>query len=425
MFDKPLVLQHFKVKGLNIVSFIARRIVFQKHQSFSRFIIRLSATATAISVAIMILALAFVAGFQETISNKVFSFWGHIRVQQQLPSVSGLAEELPSYKNDTLLNIFQTQQQIKSVDVFATKSAMLKTTESIEGVLLKGVASNFSKERITPYITEGTWLNFDTTANNYSIVVSTYTAKRLKLKPGDKAFLYFIESGGTLPRVRPVTVSGLYKTSIEEYDKLFALVDLRLIQKINDWTEEQIAGYEITLFDYRNDEKVSNQLLDSIPTSWYSTTVREIYPNIFDWLNLQNTNRKIIIIIMCVVALMNLITCLLILVLERSRMIGLLKAVGASDAQVQIIFWNQALMISFTGIALGTLLGVGICLLQQYTGFISLDEASYYVAKAPVKLIWWQVVLVDVLTFFTCFVFLFIPSLFVKKVNPVKALRFQ
>lgn len=425
MFDKPLVLQHFKVKGLNIVSFIARRIVFQKNQSFSRFIIRLSATATAISVAIMILALAFVAGFQETISNKVFSFWGHIRVQQQLPSVSGLAEELPSYKNDTLLKIFQTQKQIKSVDVFATKSAMLKTTESIEGVLLKGVASDFSKERIAPYITEGSWLNIDTTASNYSIVVSTYTAKRLKLKPGDKAFLYFIESGGTLPRVRPVTVSGLYKTSIEEYDKLFALVDLRLIQKINDWTDEQIAGYEITLDDYRKDGSVSNQLLDSIPVSWYSTPVREIYPNIFDWLNLQNTNRKIIIIIMCVVALMNLITCLLILVLERSRMIGLLKALGGTDTQVQTIFWNQTLMISFTGIVLGTVLGVGICFLQQYTGFISLDEASYYVAKAPVKLIWWQVVLVDVLTFFACFVFLFIPSLFVKKVNPVKALRFE
>lgn len=425
MFNKPLVLQHFKVKGLNIVSFIARRIVFQKNQSFSRFIIRLSATATAISVAIMILALAFVAGFQETISNKVFSFWGHIRVQQQLPSVSGLAEELPSFKNDTILKIFQTQKQIKSVDVFATKSAMLKTTESIEGVLLKGVASDFSKDRIAPYITSGTWLNFDTSANNYSIVVSTYTAKRLKLKPGDKAFLYFIESGGTLPRVRPVIVSGLYKTSIEEYDKTFALVDLRLIQKINDWTDQQIAGYEITLTDYRNDEEVSNQLLDSIPTSWYSTTVREIYPNIFDWLNLQNTNRKIIIVIMCIVALMNLITCLLILVLERSRMIGLLKAVGARDAQVQTIFWNQALIISFTGIVFGTVLGVGICLLQQYTGFISLDEASYYVAKAPVKLIWWQVVLVDVLTFFACFVFLFIPSLFVKKVNPVKALRFE
>ncbi|XVJ65643.1 MAG: ABC transporter permease [Lacibacter sp.] len=410
---------------MNIASFIARRIVWQKGHSFSRFIIRLSAAATAISVAIMILALAFVAGFQEAVANKVFSFWGHIRVQQEVPSVSGLAEELPTFKNDTIEKKLQTSNQIKWVDVFATKSAMLKTTESIEGVLLKGVDAAFHKERIMSYLVEGNWLHFDTTAEQYPILISAYTAKQLQLKTGDKAFLYFIENEESMPRVRSVKVCGIYKTAIEEYDKTFAIVNLELIQKINGWSRNQVAGYEVTLLDYNDDKSISNYLLDEIPTSWYATPVREIYPNIFDWLNLQNTNRRIIIIIMCIVALMNLITCLLILVLERSRMVGLLKATGARDQQVQAIFWQQGIFITLAGVMIGTILGTGLCWLQQTTGFIHLDEAAYYVKEAPVKLIGWQVLLVVIATFIISLLVLLIPSLLVRKISPVKALRFE
>jgi lipoprotein-releasing system permease protein len=410
---------------LNIASFIARRIVFQKGYSFSGFIIRLSAAATAISVAIMIMTLAFVAGFQEAVANKVFSFWGHIRVQQQEPSVSGLAEELPGFKNDTIEKTLQRVPQIKWVDVFATKSAMLKTAESIEGVLLKGVDASFHTERITPYLIDGSWLKFDTASSKYPVIISAYTAKQLQLKTGDNAFLYFIENEESLPRVRPVQICGIYKTSIEEYDKTFVLVNLQLIQKINGWQNNQIAGYEITLHDYQKDGQVTNKLLDSIPTSWFATSVRDIYPNIFDWLRLQNTNRLIMIIIMCAVAIMNLITCLLILVLERSRMIGILKATGAADVQVQSVFWIQGIIITITGIILGNMLGLGLCWLQQTTGFISMDESAYYLTKAPVKLIWWQVVLVNIITFIVSFLVLLIPSLLVKKISPVKALQFK
>jgi lipoprotein-releasing system permease protein len=409
---------------LNIASFIARRIVFQKNQSFSRFIIRLSAAATVISVSVMILTLAFVAGFQQTIANKVFSFWGHIRVQEEEPSVSGLSEELPTAKNNTVLKAFSKDKTIKFADAFATKSALLKSNESIEGVLLKGVEASFSKERILPFLTKGNWLNFDSTAGN-QILISEYTAKQLQLKPGDKAFLYFLEQQGALPRIRPVTVAGTYKTAIEEYDKTFALTDIGLIQKINGWQPTEIGGYEVTLTDYRDDGETSNRLLDEIPASWYSAPVREIYPNIFDWLKLQNINRQIIITIMCLVAVINLITCLLILVLERSKMIGLLKAVGAANNQIQSVFWQQGLVITLTGIVLGNLLGLGLCYLQQQTGFIRLDETAYYVSKAPVLVIWWQVMLVNLLTFFVSFIILLIPSLLVVKISPVKALRFE
>lgn len=423
--QKPLVLQPFKDKDLNIASFIARRLVFQKNQSFSRFIIRLSTVATAISVAVMILAFAFVEGFQYTVSSKVFSFWGHLRVQQQQSSASGLAEELPVEQNDSVYQILKSHPNVQLVDAFATKSAMLKTTETIEGVLLKGVDKQFSSERLQPFMQEGKWLAFDDSVQNNEIVISTYTAKQISAKVGDRILIYFIDNNSTAPRVRPVTVSGIYKTGIEEYDKTFAIIDMNLIRRLNGWSNTQIGGYEITLKDYRTDYKTNNQLLDQLPVVWFSTPLREIYPNIFDWLALQSTNKTVILIIMCIVAVINLISCLIILVLERSRMIGLLKATGATNGQVQVIFWNQALIITLVGLTLGTVLGLGICWLQQTTGFIKLDEAAYYVSTAPIRVLWWQVVLINVVTFIVSFLILFIPSLLVRKMSPVKALRFE
>nr|WP_294906661.1 FtsX-like permease family protein [uncultured Lacibacter sp.] len=410
---------------MNIASFIARRLVFQKNQSFSRFIIRLSTVATAISVAVMILAFAFVEGFQYTVSSKVFSFWGHLRVQQQQSSSSGLAEELPVEKNDTVYNSIKQHPGVKQVDAFATKAAMLKTNETIEGVLLKGVEMQFSKERLQPFMKEGRWLAFDDSVQNNEIVISEYTSQQINAKVGDKILIYFIDNNTTVPRVRPVTVSGIYKTGIEEYDKTFAIVDMNLIRRLNGWTDTQIGGYEITLKDYRKDYAVNNELLDELPVVWFSTPIRNIYPNIFDWLALQSTNKTVILIIMCIVAVINLISCLIILVLERSRMIGLLKATGATNGQVQVIFWNQGLIITLVGITLGVVLGLGICWLQQTTGFIKLDESAYYVAKAPIRIIWWQVLLIVAITFVVSFIILFIPSLLVRKLSPVKALRFE
>jgi lipoprotein-releasing system permease protein len=373
----------------------------------------------------MILAFAFVEGFQFTVSSKVFSFWGHLRVQQQQSSSSGIGEEMPVEKNDTVYNLLRSNKAVKLVDAFATKSAMLKTTETIEGVLLKGIEKNFSKERIEPFLKKGNWLSFDDSLINNQIIISEYTAKQINSKVGDKVLIYFIDNNSTTPRVRPVTICGIYKTGIEEYDKTFAIVDMNLIRKLNGWSATEIGGYEVTLNDYRKDYEVNNELLDQIPVQWFSTPLREIYPNIFDWLALQNTNKKVILIIMCIVAIINLISCLIILVLERSKMIGVLKATGATNMQVQFIFWNQALIITIVGILAGTLLGLGIGWLQQETGFIRLDEAAYYVSSAPVKFVLWQIVLIDFITFIISFLVLLIPSLLVKKISPVKALRFE
>lgn len=220
-------------------------------------------------------------------------------------------------------------------------------------------------------------------------------------------------------------MAGIFKTGIEEYDKLFAIGDIRLIQRINDWQPDQIGGYEVFVNDYKQMDSINNQLADKLPNVWAGKTIQEVYPNIFDWLNIQDVNRNVIFAVMAIVAIINLITCLLILVLERTRMIGIFKAVGARDGTIQKIFLYHASLIALAGIGIGFIAGIGICLLQQYFGFIKLDEANYYVAVAPIQIIWWQVILICVLTAVVCFISLIVPTLLVRKINPVKAIEFR
>ena len=385
--------------------------------------IRLSVAATALSVAIMILTLAFVSGFQQAIADKVFSFWGHIRLQQHPSYSSDLSDEIPSFSNDTVVTAAKNNPAVRQIDLYANKAALLESAANMEGVMLKGVDQQFSSARILPFMQKGEWLSFDTL--NPSIVVSSYTARMLSLDTGQKAFLYFMNQEGGAPRVRLVRVSGIYKTAIEEYDRSFAFVDIGLIKKMQGWLQQEISGYEITLKDYQTDKTTVNELMDAIPMSWYATSIRDIYPNIFDWLELQNVNRTLIVTIMCIVAVINLISCLLILVLERRKMIGLLKAIGASNAQVQGIFWRQGVYICLKGLLWGNIIGLSFCYLQKKFGLIQLDEAAYYISVAPVKLIWWEVLAVNVGTFVICFLILLLPSLLVRKMDPVSALRFD
>jgi lipoprotein-releasing system permease protein len=395
----------------------------RRGKDFSGIVIRLSFFATAISVAIMILTLAFVAGFQQAISDKVFSFWGHIRVQQHPSYSAGLSDEMPSVAADSIYQILQHAPNIIRVDPYITKTALLRSKANMEGLMLKGVTRDLSIDRMKPFMERGHWLSDD--SSSPSIIVSSYTARLLELDTGQKAFLYFMDQPGGAPRIRSVRVSGIFKTAIEEYDRSFAITDMRLVQKLQNWDTTAISGYEITLKDGYKDKQVQQHLLESLPVDWYANSLREIYPNIFDWLQLQNVNRTLIITIMCIVAIINLISCLLILVLERRKMIGLLKSVGASDFQVQEIFWRQAAYIALKGIVWGNVIGIALCLLQQTTGLITLDESAYYIKEAPVKIIPLQILLVNTGTICICFMVLLIPSFLVKKIKPVQVLRFD
>lgn len=410
---------------MNFSLFIAQRLAFSKQQSFSRFIIQLSVGATTVGIAAMIITLCFVNGFQQTVADKVYSFWGHIRVQHFEPDKSMMAEEVSINRDTTVEKLIASQKEVSKIQAFATKSAVLEYRKNIEGVLLKGIEANYDSGRIKPFITRGRWIHFSDSSYSKEIMVSEQIASLLNIQLKDTVTVYFVGTNETNTSYRKLIVSGLYKTGIEEYDKVFLLVDLKLIARINNWTEDQIGGYEIFIDQQFNKDSVNQQLMSNLPTEWMSRTVASIYPNIFDWLDIQNMNRNVIFIIMAVVAMINLISCLLILILERTRMIGVFKALGANDRSIIQIFLYYAAVIAMRGIIGGFIIGMGLVLLQQYTGFISLDESSYYVKTAPVQIIWWQIITVCITTFIVSFVVMLIPALLVKKVNPIKAIQFR
>ncbi|RYZ31175.1 MAG: ABC transporter permease [Chitinophagaceae bacterium] len=411
---------------MNISSFIARRIAFNQQKSFSRFIIRLSILATVISVSVMIITLSVVNGFQKTVSEKVFSFWGHIRISYLQPGKAPIAEEEPIQQNDTLIAKIKSNPQIQSVYPFATKYAILKTTDEMEGVLLKGFDSTYNFQPLKTFLKEGRWVKFNDSTYSREIAISTYTATQLKLKLNDRVLIYFVRPDGSL-RPDKLTIVGIYKTSIEEYDRTFAIADLKLIRRLNGWDENEIGGYEIFLKNYEQMADVSAAIYhnESFPLGWDSKTARELYPNIFDWLDVQDTNQTILITIMVVIAAINLITCLIILVLERVRMIGILKAVGASNWTVQKIFLHQSAIITFAGVVIGTLFALAVLFLQMKTGFIRLKEEAYFMDTATVEIVWWQVGAVCLGTLVISLLILLIPSLLVRKIQPIKAIHFR
>jgi lipoprotein-releasing system permease protein len=420
---------------LKVAGFIANRIAFNQQKSFSRFIIRLSVVATIISVAVMIITLAFADGFQATVSQKVFSFWGHIHIQEKQPYKSIIAQESPITKNDALVNEIRQNPQVESIHPFATKYAMLKTKDEIEGILVKGLDRTYNFDHIRQFIQQGRPVQFNDSSYSREIMLSVYTASQLHLNVNDKILIYFIRadsSGNSKIRPDKLTVCGIYKTGIDEYDRTFAIGDLKLIQRLNadstnqNWQDE-IGGYEIFLKDYKKIDTVANEIyaMENFPATWDTRSVKDISPNIFDWLNMQDVTRNVLIGFMILVAVINLITCLIILVLERVRMVGILKSLGASDWTVQEIFLRHFVFITITGILSGAAFALGFLYLQKATGFIKLKEEAYYLSEAAVKIVWWQVGAICAGTFLVCILVLIIPSILVRKIQPVKAIHFR
>ena len=374
----------------------------------------------------MIITLAFVNGFQEKVADKIFGFWGHIRVQKYEVGKSLVSEELPLIRNKEVEKMISATPGIISYNSFATKSAVLESNKEIEGVLIKGIEKNENHYALKQFLVAGRWIQFTDSLYSKETIVSDAVAKQLQIKINDTIKVHFVATNSDAQKTyRKLVVVGFYHTGIDEYDKLFMIADINLIRRINNWEPNQIGGYEVFINQYQNLDAISSALSNALPSEWMSKSIKEVYPNIFDWLDIQDVNRNVVFIVMGIVALINLITCLLILMLERTNMIGLLKSMGATGWTIQKIFIVYASFITLAGVGFGLVIGLGICFLQQATGFITLDEASYYISVAPVKIIGWQVAAVCAGTSLVCFVSLFLPTLLIPKISPVKAIEFK
>ena len=394
---------------------IARKISFQKQKSYTRFIVRLSIAATAISVAAIIITLSIVNGFQESISEKVFKFWGHIRIG----SVSGL----PIDENETPLKI--NNANIESVTPFVSQSSVLSYQQDIEGVVVKGIPTN-SK---IPFITKGKsfennnqQINSTDSINRNSIIISDALALKLNIPLDSSIRLYFMNNG--LVQQRKMKVIGWYHSGIEEYDRQFVMTDIKMLQQLNQ-NYNQVDGYTVQLINDQKMDNVANDIQATIPQNLVATNITDYYPQIFDWINVQSVNRNVIITILLIIAIVNLLTCLFILMLERVNMIGTLTALGASHGFIRTIFLYQASFICWMGIGIGSIIGIGFSLLQKYFGWIQLDETAYFIKTMPIKMYPMQIVLVILGTALISYISFLIPTLWIKKIDPAKAIKFD
>lgn len=426
--------------------FIARRVALQGRKSFSAWIIRIAIAAVALSVAVMIAASALIAGFKKEITNKVFGFWGHIHITA--PAIySSLLDARPISKKqafypslDTVNSVpyFQkrnflgysweetgrTRGGVRHIQTTAIKPGIIKSKNEIEGIILKGVGTDFDWQFFQQYLQDGKALQLQDSTFSSEILISRSTARRLQTHVGDRFEVHFVNNGSQV--IRRFTVAGIYKTGLEEYDKLFALVDIRQVQQLLNWEPDQIGSFEVFVDNIDELDAVQEDIYFSkLPQDLYSETIRNKMPEIFQWLELQNINEKVIYLLMILVAVVNMITALLILILERTNMIGTLKALGANNWQIRRIFLLHAGYITALGLLLGNLLGIGFCLAQKYGQFIRLSEENYYLSVAPIEINPITVLILNIGALVIILLCLLLPSLLVTRITPVRAIRFK
>lgn len=406
--------------------FITRKLIHNKQRSFSRLIIAIARVAITLSLAVMIISTSLVNGFRATISEKVYGFWGHVNVAKQ--SLRNSFDDEPIYRDPEFTAKVEAMEDVNSIQVYARKAAIMKTKSDIEGIIMKGIGADFDWNQFNKYIIDGE--NIDLTKDDVSreTIISKSTAERLNFNIGDSVLIHIIdqnENGEYEQMYRRLRINGIYNTGLEEFDKLFILVDIRHIQRLNKWSPDQIGGYDIFIKNPDNIAIAEDKIDKAADPFWEVQTIQEIIPSVFDWLNLQKVNEWIILTLMVLVALINMVTSLLILILERTNMIGVLKALGANNNSIRKIFLLNAANIIFRGMIWGNIIGIGLCLLQLQFGFIKLPEESYYVSVAPVQINLLWVLVINFGTFVISLLFLIIPSLFVAKILPIKAIRFN
>ncbi|OJV39599.1 MAG: ABC transporter permease [Bacteroidales bacterium 36-12] len=412
---------------MNLEYFIAKRIHFrQDRKNVSRPAVRIATIGIAIGMIVMLLAVCIVTGFKKEIRNKTIGFGGHIQITNF--DSNNTYETEPIIISDSLKHALASIEGVKHLQAFATKPGIIKTNELFQGIVLKGIDTDFDISFFKNNLVEGDFINLeDSLVNN--VVISKYQADLFQLKLGESFFAYFMQDQ---IKARKFKITGIYSTNFIEYDKLFVLTDIRHIRQLNEWNDKEVSGYEIIISDFDRIDEIGNKVYFMTANKpmangnlLFTQTIREINPEIFSWLELLDINVWVILLLMLAVAGFNMISGLLILILERTTMIGILKSVGATNWSVRKIFLYHSFFLIGKGMIWGNIIGLAICALQYFFGIIPLDPEAYYISKVPILFNWSLIIALNIGTLIISALMMVGPSYLITKILPANIIRYE
>ena len=412
---------------MNTEFFIAKRIFSGKEKrSISKPIIKLSIIGIALGPVVMILTVAIVSGYKKEIRSRISSFAAHITISNFDSNNS--YEIAPINRNQSFYPSIVDEKGIKHIRVYATKAGIIKTDSDVQGVLLKGVGRDFIMKDFERFIIDGTYLSLNDSVKSNDILMSSSMAKKLRLNVGDKVTTYFMQQP---TRIRQFVLAGVYESSLEDFNSLI-LCDIRHIQKLNRWDENQVGGFELFIDNFEDIDNVGEMVYNMVGYQFSEDgsrlkveTIKQKYSQIFNWLDLFDTNTLVILILMISVAAFNMISGLLIVILERTNMIGVLKSLGTENWSIRKVFLYNAILLIGPGMLWGNVIGLGLCFLQSQFNIVTLDPASYYVSTVPINVEFLQWLLLNIGTFIITLFSLLLPSYLITKINPSEAIRFE
>ena len=407
---------------MNVEYFIAKRLFTakEKNNRYTKPILRIAILAIALSVAVMLLSITVLTGFKNEISSKIIGFGSHITITNFTNNQSYESE--PIELNQEFYPSITKQKGIKHIQTFATKAGIIKTEDEILGMVLKGISSDFDPSFFEKNIVEGQVPTYNDTLTSNKVMISKSVADILQLNLGEKLIMYFVEKP---PRVRKFEIAGIYETGFADFDDLIIMSDIRHIQKLNGWENNQVGGFEILIDNFDELDEITAKVYEKIPYNLNAQSIKEKNPQLFDWLDLQDINVRVILILMLIVGGVNMVTALLILILERTRLVGILKALGATNWSVRKVFLYNAVYLILKGLFWGNIIGLGIAFLQYKFQFISLDPSIYYMSTVPIHFDLMHILMLNLGTLLVCWLILIIPSIIITKITPVKAIRFE
>ena len=410
---------------MNFEYFISKRLVTKSDKSnISAPIIKIAIAAIAIGIVMMFVAISTGFGLQNKIREKIAAFNGHIVINNFSNSQSNITERPISTKQD-FYPYFEAIPAVEHIQKTATKYGIIRTATDFEGIVVKGVGEHYRWDYLEEYLVKGALPTFDKTISR-EVLISNYLAKRLGFEVGDKLIVYFLrEDQDRLPRSVGLSISGIFDSGFKEFDETYIIADLKQIQRLNNWEVDEIGQFELFVDDFSGITTIGAKVYDEVDSFLNASTILELYPTIFEWLKMFDFNIFLIIGIMILVAGINMITALLVLILERTQMIGLLKALGSTDWSIRKVFLYNAGFLIFRGLFWGNLIGISLLLIQKYVKLIPLNPETYYVSEAPIYLSWDYILIVNLGTLMLCVLMLLVPSVIITKISPVKAMKFD